>query len=183
MKITINLSTQRSAYTGALYMVVFALLLAAVVYCAHNLYNYTINRKELDLYGRVYSRLEKSLPEQKAPPLAIDPGVARKKVEAINSIIARETFSWTELLTDLEERVPEGISVTEISPRFNDDTISIKGMARSMKDVLVFVERLGQGRRFAGVFLLKHSEEKAGEVLPGGLLFTISARYQKDVAS
>ncbi|MBI5561016.1 MAG: PilN domain-containing protein [Deltaproteobacteria bacterium] len=193
MKITINLATRRLAPANVPYILAFALFIFAAAYSLYNLYDYRINRKELALYKNIASRLEKSLPPEKPSPRgAMDPQSARKKVEAINNIIVRETFSWTGLLSDLEEGVPENISIVEISPQFGDRRITVKGMARSMNDVLNFVARLPKGGRFSDAFLLKHSEEKPGGA-PGGspgesprgsiderLFFTVSARYVRE---
>ena len=107
-----------------------------------------------------------------------------KEVEYINDVIARETFSWTALLTGLEANVPEKVSIVQIRPDFGNMSVKVSGAAMSMGPILKFVDNLQGSAVFSDVFLLRHEE---GEVKKGSskkgagrktfISFDISSRY------
>ncbi|MBI5599568.1 MAG: PilN domain-containing protein [Deltaproteobacteria bacterium] len=178
MKIDINLSTMRYRRSNAPYVLIAALVAIAASWSAYNFFNYGINQKRIALYKEISARNERKSPPA-APPA--DVRQIKEKVSLINGIIIQETFSWTGLLTALEQSVPDNVSIIELAPQFTEGKIVVKGMAKSMKDVLEFVSRLGGSKHFTGVFLLKHSEEGIPSSLVGErLTFSVSAVYARE---
>lgn len=103
----------------------------------------------------------------------------KKEVEFVNDIIMRETYSWTRLLTALENSASDNIVVTRISPDFDEKKVMVSGIAKSIDDVLLMVDRMGSSDVFTNVFLLKHGEnpDKKSALPNDVVLFTLSATY------
>lgn len=74
-------------------------------------------------------------------------------VEYVNQLIDRRTFSWTELLNDLEQVVPPNVQVVSIRPRIvrNEFGIEITANARNSEDYVSFLSNLEASRKFGGV--------------------------------
>jgi Tfp pilus assembly protein PilN len=181
MKIDINLSVKRRRRSVVPNMVAIGLLLMAAAYTWHNAELYRFNQSQITLLGEQLTRLEKTLEAKGSPvPTATreDIKLLREEAVYINKLIVRETFSWTELLTSLEKKVPKGVSIVQISPEFETRTIKVSGMAKSKKDVLRLVDRLGRSDEFSDVFLLKHKDVvKKDAVDKSFVTFNVSAKY------
>lgn len=69
-----------------------------------------------------------------------------KKVEFINSLLVKKSFSWTSFLTDLERNLPEGSYVSRLSPVFRHEDfqmeVRLTVSSRNLEDLLVFIEDL-----------------------------------------
>ena len=175
-KIDINLASERRPKGPLPKVAAVLIILAAVFYTFHNIYAYRENIIQLTSYRERVSVLEKRFPAiatGRYPAEVVDVEVLSVEVDFINRMILREAFSWTGVLSDLEEGVPDGVSIVEISPEFNDRKIEISGVARSVKEALTFVDMLGRSGHFKDVFLLRHSEGKGGGVIS----FSVSAVY------
>jgi type IV pilus assembly protein PilN len=182
LKIDINLATKRRKKRIIPTIVAIGVLFLALAYTWHNIELYRLNQSQIALYGHQLIRFENTLESKKRRiPFITEEGLKFliDEVAYINGVIARETFSWTELLTNLEASVPPKVSIVQISPDFKDKTIRISGMARSMKDVLKFVDELDRSENFMDVFLLRHEEALVKKGARGKALvsFNISAQY------
>ncbi len=74
-------------------------------------------------------------------------------VEFVNQLIDRRTFSWTQLLNDLEQVVPRNVQVVSVRPRIVRDEfgVEITANARSSEDYVGFLANLETSRKFGGV--------------------------------
>lgn len=179
-KITINLSTGRYARGQSVRLMAAALTIVAFVFSYHTAYDYYVNAKTISLLKEEAARLGHARGAKAAPRKdfsKIPAASLEKKVLAINDIIIRETFSWTELLTGVEEVTPGNVSIVRITPDFNSNQIAISGMAASVKDALSFVTNLSSSPKFGNAFLLRHSEEKGDELSRERVFFNVSANY------
>ena len=181
MKIDINLSTKRRVKSMVPNIVAIGALVLAAAYTWHNVELYNFNLERITGLSAQLARLENTLGSKPSPvPAATreDIKLLKGEVGYINKLIARETFSWTGLLTSLEQDVPAGVSIVRISPEFETMTIRVSGLAKSIKDVFKFVDALGGSERFSEVFLLKHQDVlKKGATGKSFISFDISARY------
>lgn len=188
-KIDINLSTQRRATTRMPHIIAFALLFLAVIYSWYSMDVYAGNRARIEAYRQRLAALESRSGHGRGLETA---GASEEELKSlkkeagfINDAIRMETFSWTGLLTGLEECVPPDVSVVQLSPDFREGKVAISGIAKSTREILSFVDRLGGSSHFKDVFLLRHSEEQAGHsgmdaqgARQGFVYFNISAAYQ-----
>lgn len=182
-KISINLSTGRHVKSAVPAILTVVLFLVVAVYSFHNVYVHNVNLKDLAVYEKLGVRVDGEDSMRGASMRRSGVKALVKKIKAINEIIYKETFSWTELLSALEQSVPRNISIVEITPEFDEGTIEIGGVAKSMDGVFKFVEKLGASKRFSDAVLLKHSENKKRSGSGGDLVFTISVSYEKGSAS
>lgn len=190
-KIEINLITRERSGSLLPTIAGFALLALAIVYTWYNIDANVENRRMIAYSTERITHLEKSLPFKNVEVASFSATeknlkFLKNEVEFINNVIAKETFSWSELLSNLETCVPKNVSIVQISPNFSDGKIEIAGLARRMKDIFLLVDDMGRSSHFRDVFLLKHSS--GGKNTPPGdasvmdevILFSVSAIYKVD---
>lgn len=115
------------------------------------------------------------------------------KIAFANLLSEKRAFSWTRLLSELEETVPANVSIASVKLDFQQSNIIVDGLARSLQDVNVFVQTLQTHRAFQRAVLAKHEVHKGregGVVLPieGGMdaqrhdiEFTLAVDYRAAV--
>ena len=115
------------------------------------------------------------------------------KIAFANLLSEKRAFSWTRLLSELEETVPVNVSIGSVKLDFQQSNIVVDGLARSLQDVNVFVQKLQTHRAFQKAVLAKHEMHKGregGAVLPveGGMNaphhdieFTLAVDYRAAV--
>jgi hypothetical protein len=192
IRLNINFATDNYSKSAISRVIVLAFLCLMVVYSWHNINSYTKNREQIIQYQEKVAAMEQNslvwinrfnmsdISEK-------DLKLLKRDVEFISNAIPRETFSWTELLSNLEEYVPRNVFLTQISPDFNKKKIKIVGVAKTMKDMLSLVDNLNRSSYFTNALLLKHSEDKnktfhlsASSSKKDIMLFHISAEYRMD---
>ena len=116
------------------------------------------------------------------------------KVAFANLLSAKRAFSWTRLLSELEETVPANVSIGSVKLDFQQSNIVVDGLARSLQDVNVFVQTLQTHRAFQNAVLAKHEVHKGrdggavtlpiegGTVIPRhGIEFSLAVGYRAAV--
>lgn len=183
MKIEINLSQhkyEKGLVIILFYTVIAGLALGSVFYnyrliCFYdgrlaglNERNAALN-KELEKGRQIVN--EKGLSEKDSIALS-------KKIDYVNVLVEKQAFSWTGLIYHLEERTPDEISITEITPFFAENNIRIIGLAKTVDDIVKFVNNLQLSSYFKEVFLLEHN---AVEIEKNNLIkFIITSKYVKE---
>lgn len=172
-KIDINLATRKSGSKSLPWLIAIALAIIASAYTWYNIDGYSRNSSEIASYaGRV------NVPSaQDVDAGAFDIDSLRHGAELINSLVAKKRFSWTLLLTRLEETVPDGVHIVQITPDFGGG-LKITGAAGRVEEALRMVDAMGASVHFKDVFLLKHSGGKGA----APVIFDISARYRGEGA-
>ena len=82
------------------------------------------------------------------------------KIAFANQLTEKRAFSWTRLLSELEETVPAQVSVGSVKLDFHQSRILLDGIAASLQDVNTFVRALQRHQAFHGAVLVKHEERK-----------------------
>lgn len=116
------------------------------------------------------------------------------KIAFANLLSEKRAFSWTRLLSELEETVPANVSIGSVKLDFQQSNIVVDGLARSLQDVNVFVRTLQTHRAFQKAVLAKHEVHKGrdggAETMPieGGMddprhaiAFTLAVDYRAAV--
>ncbi len=103
-----------------------------------------------------------------------DPAIApeelkkrQKDVAFANEILMREGFRWTELLDRLEDVAVDGISIRALQPNFKEKSLSLSGVAREVRDLRRYIDRLIAESSFSEVYLLSQSTVKIKDNLGG----------------
>lgn len=93
----------------------------------------------------------------------------------VKDLVDRRAFSWTRLLRDLEEVMPEGVRVVALAPDADDDEIELKldAHVRTPEDGLELVRRLEARPEFDHVDPLSTAEMQSG-----GRLLRLRMAYQ-----
>lgn len=188
-KIDINLASMKPRRAVFPYVLVAASFFLAV-YTSYNAYSFFNDRDIIERYGRRMKGLagapqvDARAGKESAQTAARDAEQQRRRVESINRIIARKGFSWSWLLTELEKRTPDGLYLVQISPDFSGQKITVSGVARSMNEVLRFVDRLSSSGSLKEVYLVRHSGQEKGNAAKAAInagddavVFSISAGY------
>lgn len=82
------------------------------------------------------------------------------KIAFANLLSEKRAFSWTRLLSELEETVPAHVSIGSVKLDFQQSKVVVDGLARNLQDVNVFVQTLQQHRAFQKAVLAKHEVHK-----------------------
>jgi hypothetical protein len=116
---------------------------------------------ELDRLERKVARLrtEAELSES-APPAPV-----LAEWRALEELVDRRRFSWTELLATLEETLPLGVRLISISPAVSrgEVDLDLTATARSIDDGLALVSRFQEREEFDEVRPLSRSDTESGQ--------------------
>lgn len=82
------------------------------------------------------------------------------KIAFANLLAEKRAFSWTRLLSELEETVPANVSIGSVKLDVQHSNIVMDGLASSLQDVNVFVQSLQTHRAFQRAVLAKHDVHK-----------------------
>ena len=123
--------------------------------------------------------------------------LVKGKIAFANLLSGKRAFSWTRLLSDLEETVPANVSIGSVRLDFSQSNIAVNGVARTLQDVNVFIQTLQTHRAFEKAVLARHEVRKGREEgvvtllseggmgIPGqGIVeFTLAVGYRGTVTS
>lgn len=175
-KIDINLVSKKedsALITAALAFFAVAIALASSFY---NMNAYFKNASYIKHMSERVAALEGRLPQGDSSRAGnVDMKAMRRDIDFINAYVEKKVFSWTGLLTELEEILPARVYLLQVSPDFEKSNVNISGMASSMDDVLMTVKNMESGG-FENAFLTRHSRDR--EKL---IIFNISAQYRAEL--
>jgi Tfp pilus assembly protein PilN len=114
------------------------------------------------------------------------------KIAFANLLAEKRAFSWTRLLSELEETVPAHVSIGSVKLDVQQARVVVDGLAGSLQDVNVFVQLLQNHRAFHEAVLAKHEIHKGrdgrgGTTAPDGakgmpvVEFTLAVGYRAAV--
>lgn len=91
-----------------------------------------------------------------------DPETSRTLDRAafLNALIIQRSFPWTQIFTDLEQILPEGVRVISIAPQMKDGRVQVKMTVGALSDEakLDFLRTLEGAKQFTGVQVLSESQ-------------------------
>lgn len=186
MKIEINLAQnqyEKRLHIVFVYTVGFGLMLSAMFYNYRSISNYNTMLGVLsERNANLNKELEEGMQIANEKGMSVkDSGDLSKKINYINVIIEKQAFSWTGLIYNLEERTPDEISITEIIPSIAENNIRIIGLAKTVDDIVKYVNNLQLSSYFKDVFLLEHNDV---EIEKNKLIkFIITSKFDKNESS
>lgn len=180
MKLTLNLASRpylnrRALYTGyAVLTAVLALLLAL------NLGFYMRSRAHGRQLTERLAELEREHSvEDKEATATFTPEAYEKllkRIEFANGILEQDSFRWTDLLSHLEEVVPDNVGVTSIQPDLKGKTLRMTGSALRVEDLRQLLDNLIASPHFGDAYLLQQSRLSGKEGKSEGIGFTITVK-------
>lgn len=103
--------------------------------------------------------------------------LVKGKIAFANLLSDKRAFSWTRLLSELEETVPANVSIGSVRLDFSQSNIAVIGVARTLQDVNTFIQTLQTHRAFQKAVLANHAVRKGRE---GGAV-TLSSEGGMDI--
>jgi Tfp pilus assembly protein PilN len=94
---------------------------------------------------------------------------------AAGEVLAQLRAPWPELLEQLEAMADLPVAVLDLDAQARGRTLRLAGEAKTMDEVLAFVEKLRQSKRLDDVFLQGHEARKVGAV--DVIAFTVQATW------
>ncbi|MPZ21199.1 MAG: hypothetical protein GEV06_25370 [Luteitalea sp.] len=182
-----NLATRPFYNERALYIALAALAVLAIGLALFGLVRVlSLSQRQAELGARIQrdeaeaARLLESAGRVRG---GIDQGELNAVIAAArdaNTVIARRTFSWTELFNRIEATLPPDVMLTSVRPNFDkgETYVAMTIVGRSVENVGRFMEQLEAEGAFENVRL---DEEKRGE--DGMFLVTLRGRYRGDQES
>ncbi|MEW5977022.1 MAG: PilN domain-containing protein [Acidobacteriota bacterium] len=185
IQININLASKPFVNHRKFLLIAGSLL---VVLASVSLWNYFQYRTHRELHGDIYTRLEKDRREIDRLGRELGSVIERLSraengdfldvVSYVNVLINRRTFSWTQLLNDLETLIPAGVQVVSLKPKILEQGVGIEITvnSRTGEDMIGFISRLETSGKFDQVTPIMEGLSKT----PGfaGKQITLSASYK-----
>ena len=152
--------------------IVYSVVLGAIVFLAA-IIGYNINvgvkyQKEISEYEEKIGKLEQNQSQKKFLHKELkEEEIKQIKTDAlfVNKLIAIDIFPWDHLLETLEDNIPEGIILMNLS--LSDsygsdiyDKLLLKGSAGSIEKIALFLKKLEESSMFQKCIILKLSVEK-----------------------
>lgn len=98
-------------------------------------------------------------------------------IRRANAVIDRLVVPWDELFNALEDADARGLGLLSLAPNARDRTVQLVGEARTMDELLAYVERLAMQSSLRQVHLLSYSVA-AHDGVPV-VSFTLAATWQQ----
>ena len=171
------------------YLALIAAIAASVLVFVYNMGAYRNSAQKADVFSKQLSEQKNIAAEMDLKLAAIEKSVNAADVKAAlgeadfaNSVIAIRAFSWMTFLNRLEDVVPEGVGIDNISPDFQSLTISISGKAVSSDRLMEFLNRLTTSKYFEEIPPTFHTNKLLADKDTGKTLraFGLAIRYSPD---
>ncbi len=185
-----DLATARAVQWGLLALMVVAIGVAALM-----AWETLQQEQEAVRYEEAAQRVQDSNRRFVAQATAAGLDLSASRVPALvrevsfsNQLVDRHAFSWTRLLTDLEEAVPRRVSISSVGLNFKEGRITLNGQAKTLKDLTELVTQLERHRAFDNVALAQHrsqettsrrSRSAAKETAERPIVFTLTVGYRQ----
>jgi Tfp pilus assembly protein PilN len=128
--------------------------------------------------SKLEQRMEKVKQEQSRLTSLIEKEAKTRqpKIDLINSVILKKSFSWSDFLSDLEELLPDSCYILSLAPVPGEDQkieVSMSVATPTLNELLVFIDRLIK-RNYSGVRTRGETRTENGY-----LLVRISFAYER----
>lgn len=177
MKLSLNLASRVYVNRRALmtsYLVVSVLLLLLL---GLNLSNLLRTQTEAEKIGGRIAELKRAGARASVVDAGYSPQAQvelNKLILFANTLLERDDFRWTELLDQLEESTPDGISIRSIQPEYISGAVKLSGVAESNIALRRFLDQLAASPHFNKVLLFQLSNVQGVKTGDGaGLSFNI----------
>jgi Tfp pilus assembly protein PilN len=117
----------------------------------------------------------------------------KQEVAFINQLADKRSFSWTQLLSDLEEALPPGTSIGKIQLDMKESLVTFDGLAARMQDLNALMASLQSHRSFSRPVLHHHKIMEADKVqgrqagednperAPAGVEYALTVHYRRSL--
>ena len=161
----------------------FALLLIGLLVLGGVFWQFRQITEEVNYWTNRVERLEKQQQQKAAPRSRAASRVKefsqeiRKEVTQANAILDQISLPWETLFDAIEHAATEQIALLSLQPNVGSRTLRISGEAKSMAELLDFVEALERELVFENVHLLNYKIKQDNPHRP--IIFLLTAAWMQ----
>jgi hypothetical protein len=158
MRLDINLASQpyedaRAFYLrwGAALVLVVLVSLALLGLAIHEWLGTRENTSKISEVRQQITKVESERRENEAILNRAENRTTRDRSQFINGLIARKSFSWTQVFSDLEKIMPARVHVLSITPELKEDrqiALKMRVAGDSGENTIELVRKMEQSRKF-----------------------------------
>ncbi len=168
MKPTLNLASRTYLNRRAVYAFYGFISAVLVILLVMNLTFFFRSHAQSSQLKERMAELTSELASLRGTDADFSPAVQtrlREKISFANELIRKDSFHWIALLDRLEEVLPDGVRIREIQPDHKEASLKLSGLARSLKDLRHFLDRLMLSNGFSDVYLLQQARSENEDTL------------------
>lgn len=159
----------------------FSILLIGLLVLAGVLLQFRQVTEEVNHWTNRVERLEKQQQQKAAPRTRSTPRIKefsqeiRKEITQANAILDQINLPWETLFDAIEHAATEEIALLSLQPNVASRTLRLSGEAKSMSELLDFVEALERELIFENVHLLNYKVKQDNPHRP--IIFLLTAAW------
>jgi len=161
----------------------FSILLIGLLMLAGVLLQFRQVTEEVNHWTNRVERLEKQQQQKAAPRTRSTPRIKefsqeiRKEITQANAILDQINLPWETLFDAIEHAATEEIALLSLQPNVASRTLRLSGEAKSMSELLDFVEALERELIFENVHLLNYKVKQDNPHRP--IIFLLTAAWMQ----
>ncbi|MER0169087.1 MAG: fimbrial assembly protein [Nitrosomonas sp.] len=161
----------------------FSILLIGLLVLAGVLLQFRQVTEEVNHWTNRVERLEKQQQQKAAPRTRSTPRIKefsqeiRKEITQANAILDQINMPWETLFDAIEHAATEEIALLSLQPNVASRTLRLSGEAKSMSELLDFVEALERELVFENVHLLNYKVKQDNPHRP--IIFLLTAAWMQ----
>ncbi|MBX9916744.1 MAG: PilN domain-containing protein [Nitrosomonas sp.] len=161
----------------------FSILLIGLLVLAVVLLQFRQVTEEVNHWTNRVERLEKQQQQKAAPRTRSTPRIKefsqeiRKEITQANAILDQINLPWETLFDAIEHAATEEIALLSLQPNVASRTLRLSGEAKSMSELLDFVEALERELIFENVHLLNYKVKQDNPHRP--IIFLLTAAWMQ----
>jgi hypothetical protein len=180
MKPLVNLSNEPFTNRRLFWLAVLLLFVVPSYFGIQAISNLTTRELEISNRTDTVRALETQLNKKTENPIRVNTTITpdrNRELLVAADLITRRSFSWSQLLTDIERNLPSGvrivrINVTRIQPQEKDGTIGddinatfdLEVIGKSGQEITNMINRFQESRRFKVVPVTQTKQEGVADV-------------------
>ena len=161
----------------------FSILLIGLLVLADVLLQFRQVTEEVNHWTNRVERLEKQQQQKAAPRTRSTPRIKefsqeiRKEITQANAILDQINLPWETLFDAIEHAATDEIALLSLQPNVASRTLRLSGEAKSMSELLDFVEALERELVFENVHLLNYKVKQDNPHRP--IIFLLTAAWMQ----
>lgn len=167
MLFKINLATKIYINTRLLKLCSMAAVLLLISFLFLNVSNIAAKTGEMKSLENQLAAIDNNVKAANKSVSEKDYTTLLARINFANTIIEKKMYNWLELLDRLEMVVPDGIAISSLEPDPKSQVLKLAGVARSFKNLRIFMEHLEDSGYFTDIYLLNQGDTKLADATQG----------------
>ncbi|MBE0461417.1 MAG: hypothetical protein IBX60_07270 [Candidatus Aminicenantes bacterium] len=184
LNVKINLASHPLRNRRLYFLIFWMLVIAVSLVFIGGGWTYFRYKGESKKIESSIAKIEKAKNEAQREEEYLSSGITRmkekheKKIELLNSLIYKKSFSWVDFLSDLEHALPDSACIVSLTPAQKGDTqmdVRLQVASFGVSELLELVKRL-DSMRFKEIKVMSESKDDRGF-----LISEVSFIYEKNI--